>query len=105
MENFVFCHWNLLLYLAPVFTDASSVYFFGKRKQGGLQKQNHDTKGAVAIMEKAPKYSEIKTVKTSDNKLSQQTLGLQSCFKTLKRIRQLRSAYSMCSFVLRQWHF
>lgn len=28
---------------------------------------NHDIKGAMAIMEKTAKYSEIKPVKTSDN--------------------------------------
>lgn len=72
--KFVFEHQNLLLYLVSVFTTTSSVYLL---KRGGKLdlESNHDTEGVVAVMGEKKK-GEIKTVKISDDELSQQTKQL-----------------------------
>lgn len=52
--------------LGFVYFTTSSVYLLKRGSKMDLG-NNHDIKGAMAIMEKNAKYSEIKPVKTSDN--------------------------------------
>lgn len=68
-----------MLYLVPVFTTTSSVHLLKRGSKPDLE-DNHDTKGAVDIMEKN-NGSEIKTVKINDPELSQQ---IRQLFQGLK---------------------